>query len=435
MSAKREDPKAEFQRSRIVGVEYSTVTGFAPLRMPAKLILILGMIVALGPLAIDMYLPALPRLEAHFKADAASVQATLAAYFIGLAIGQLAYGPVSDRFGRRKPMLFGLAGFTLASIGCAIASTIEQLILWRFLQAMTGCAGMVISRATVRDWCEPQDMARVLSLLVLIMGVAPIMAPSLGALLLKTFDWPALFLTLGGFGFMATALVYVGVDESLPAARRSAHLGLRSTLVHYRHVLSHHRFLGYALSGGLAQAGMFAYISTSSFVFIQQFGLSASQFSILFGVNAFGLILASQLNRMALKKQPAQRILLRAMNAYALCALIMTTCAASGWGGLWGIAVPLWFCLSCLGFTFPNSTSAAMAPFGDRAGVASALLGTMQFAIAGLASAVVGHFGGSGPLPMALTMFTCAGGACLMLLWVRGKPDLNASDAGSTQSG
>lgn len=387
--------------------------------MPVTLILILGSIVALGPLAIDMYLPALPHLQSHFGVDAAAVQLTLAAYFVGLATGQLLYGPLSDRFGRRLPMLFGLTGFTLASIGCATASSIEALILWRFAQAVTGCAGMVVARAIVRDWCEPQDMARVLSLLVLVMGVAPVLAPSLGAAILQWHSWNALFLVLAMAGLASTLLFAWGVPESIPVAKRESEISVIGTLHNYRHLLGHRRFIGYALSGGLAQSGMFAYISTSSFVFMQGFGLSEAQFSILFGTNAFGLILASQLNRTLLQRYPAQQVLVVAISCYFVLAALMTGGAISGWGGMWGVAVPLWGCLACLGFTFPNSTSAAMAPFGDRAGVASALLGTMQFAIAGTASAVVGHFGGSDPLPMAITITTCAAGAWLLLRWVR----------------
>ncbi len=387
--------------------------------MPVKLILILGSIVALGPLAIDMYLPALPFLQAHFGVDSAAVQLTLAAYFVGLASGQLLYGPLSDRFGRRAPMLFGLTGFTIASIGCATSSSIEALILWRFAQAVTGCAGMVVARAIVRDWCEPQDMARVLSLLVLVMGVAPVLAPSLGAAVLQWQTWNALFLVLAGVGLLCTLLFAWGVPESLHHANRDTEISLVGTLYNYRHLLGHRRFIGYALSGGLAQSGMFAYISTSSFVFMQGFGLTPHQFSMLFGANAFGLILASQLNRVMLNRYPAQQVLLVAISAYLMLAMVMSLFAATGWGGIWGVAVPLWGCLACLGFTFPNSTSAAMAPFGDRAGSASALLGTMQFAIAGTASAIVGHFGGSAPLPMALTITTCAAGAWALLRWVR----------------
>ena len=385
----------------------------------ARLILVLGAVVAIGPLSIDLYLPAFPRLQTYFVTDAASVQFTLAAFFIGIALGQLLYGPVSDRFGRRVPLMLGMAAYALASLACAMSKSIEMLVFWRFVQAMTGCAGMVIARAVVRDLCTPQQMARVLSLLVLVMGVAPILAPFIGSITLTWFDWPALFVLLAIFGALCTILVALVVPESLEVHRRERSLSFGSALVNYRHILTHKRFMGYALSGGVAQAGMFAYISASSFVFIEGYGLSSQQFAMLFGANAFGLILASQINRAMLSRFRAQNVLGYALGTYSISALLMSVMAVTGVGGAWGVIPPLWLCLACLGFTFPNSTAAAMAPFGDRAGTASAMMGTMQFAIAGVVSAAVGHFGGHGAVPMAVVMTTCASGSYLLLRWVR----------------
>ncbi len=387
--------------------------------VPARLILVLGAVVAIGPLSIDLYLPAFPRLQTYFGTDAAAVQFTLAAFFAGIALGQLLYGPISDRFGRRIPLMLGLGGYSLASLACAMSHTIEVLVFWRFVQAMTGCAGMVIARAVVRDLCSPQEMARVLSLLVLVMGVAPILAPFVGSVALTWFDWPAMFVLLALFGALCTVLVALVLPESLDLHRRERALSLGSALVNYRHVLTHRRFMGYALSGGVAQAGMFAYISASSFVFIEGYGLSSQQFALLFGANAFGLILASQINRAMLARFRAQNVLGYALGTYSMSALVMSVMAVTGAGGVWGVIPPLWLCLACLGFTFPNSTAAAMAPFGDRAGTASAMMGTMQFGIAGLVSAAVGHFGGHGAVPMAVVMTGCASAGYLLLRWVR----------------
>jgi DHA1 family bicyclomycin/chloramphenicol resistance-like MFS transporter len=387
--------------------------------LPLSVMLVLGAVVALGPLAIDMYLPALPHLQNDFQTDAAAVQLTLAAFFVGIALGQLVYGPISDRFGRRRPMLFGLTGFVFASVGCAYASSIETLIVLRFVQAMTGCAGMVITRAIVRDLFPPQEMARVLSLLVLVMGVAPVLAPSLGGLVLQWYDWRLLFWLLAFFAFACVLAVWRILPESLPVERRQTTISVRSVLANYRHVLSHRRFVGYALSGGIAQAGMFAYISASAFVFIQHYGLSPNEFAALFGLNAFGLICASQINRSVLRRWPVQRVLGYAIGSYALSGIGMTIMAASGFGGIWGVTIPLWICMSCLGFTFPNSTAAAMAPFGDRAGSASGMLGTMQFTVAGLASATVGHFSAQGALPMAIVIASCGAMSWTLLRWVR----------------
>ncbi len=386
----------------------------------ARLILVLGAVVAIAPLSIDLYLPALPDIERWYQADAAAVQLTLAAFFAGISLGQLLYGPVSDRYGRRRPLLFGMLAYAGASLACAYAPSLDTLVIARFLQAMTGCAGMVVTRALVRDLCSPQEMARVLSLLVLVMGVAPILAPFLGSLMLAYLDWRSLFVALALFGCLCAWLVARHVPETLPASRRDPVLSLGSAWRNYRQVVSHRRFMGYALSGGIAQAGMFAYISASSFVFIRDLGFSPTQFAALFGFNAFGLILASQINRAVLQRYPAQQVLSLALGCYSSFALLMCFCAFSGFGGIWGLTIPLWLCLSCLGFTFPNSTAAAMAPFGDRAGSASAMLGTMQFGVAGLASATVGALGGHGAWPMVVTMAACACTAYLVLRWVRG---------------
>ena len=387
--------------------------------VPASLILVLGAVVAIGPLAIDMYLPALPRLQSYFATDASAVQLTLASFFVGIALGQLFYGPLSDRYGRRKPLIFGMLGFAVASVACAYAPSIEALVIWRFFQAMTGCAGMVISRAIVRDLCTPQEMARVLSLLILVMGIAPILAPLLGSISLEYFDWQSLFGFLGACGALCAVLVIGVVPETLPTERRESMLSLAGVWRNYRQVAGHKRFMGYALAGGVAQAGMFSYISASSFVFIGSYGFTSSQFAFLFGSNAFGLVLASQINRAALSRFPVQRVLGLALGTYSVFALLMVLAASTGWGGAVSVIVPLWICLACLGFTFPNSTAAAMAPFGDRAGAASALMGTMQFTIAGLASAAVGHYKGNGAVPMASMMAACALTAWLLLRWVR----------------
>jgi DHA1 family bicyclomycin/chloramphenicol resistance-like MFS transporter len=312
-----------------------------------------------------------------------------------------------------------MLGFAVASVACVYAPSIEALVIWRFFQAMMGCAGMVIARAIVRDLCRPQEMARVLSLLILVMGIAPILAPLLGSISLKYFDWQSLFGFLAAFGASCALLVIGVVPETLPTERRESVLSFPGAWRNYRQVIGHKRFMGYALAGGVAQAGMFSYISASSFVFIGSYGFTSSQFAMLFSSNAFGLILASQINRAALSRFPAQRVLGLALETYSVSALLMVLAASTGWGGAVSVIVPLWICLACLGFTFPNSTAAAMAPFGDRAGTASALMGTMQFTIAGLASAAVGHYEGNGAVPMASMMATCAVTAWLLLRWVR----------------
>lgn len=391
-----------------------------------RLILILGGLAALGPLSIDMYLPALPAIERDLATDAASAQLTLSAYFIGLAFGQLVYGPLSDRIGRKPPLLFGLALFTAASVGCALATSVEALIALRLLQALGGCAGMVVSRAVVRDRYGVEEMARILSLLVLVMGVAPILAPSLGGLLYTSFGWQSIFLLLAATGAASFVAVWCGIDESL--SQRSAALSVAGVARGYLRILGHRRFMGYALSGGLAQAGMFAYIAASPFVFIEYFGLSPQHYGWLFGANAFGLIASSQANAALLGRFRSEKVLRGALNVFFVCACALLVAALTHAGGIWGVVAPLFGCMTALGMTFPNSAAGAMAPFGDRAGTASALLGTLQFGAAALASVAVGVLHGTDASAMAGVIAACGLFSQCMLRWLVRPPKAAAAE-------
>lgn len=373
--------------------------------IPRRWVLILGTIVAIGPMSIDLYLPSLPKLQAHFGTDAGVVQYTLASYFLGLAIGQIAYGPIADRYGRRGPLLVGLALYVLASLGCAVAPSIEALIGARFVQAIGGCSGMVIARAMVRDRHEGPDMARVLSALVLVMGVAPVLAPLAGAQILAQFGWRAIFLALAAFGLVCWVATWRGLPETI--AGRSGPIRMRGVVRAYAQLLRHRRFMGYTLAGGVASAGMFAYITGAPFVFIEVFGVAPERFGLFFGSNAAGLIVASQLNGFLLRRLRAERILRATLSVFTASALVLLAAVATGTGGVWGVALPLFVCISSLGFSFPNATAAAMAPFGDRAGMASALMGTLQFGAAAIAGVAVGQLDDGTALPMALVIAAC----------------------------
>lgn len=378
-----------------------------------KRLLILSSIVALGPLAIDMYLPSLPALQSHFHSTPAAAQLTLSFYFLGLAVGQMFYGPISDRIGRLRPLRFGLALFVLASLGCVLAPGIGALAALRLLQALGGCAGMVIVRAIVRDLYPPQDMARVLSLMLLIMGVAPVLAPLVGGWIFTAFGWQAIFVLLMLYGAACLTLVSRALPETAPPS--TARLHPAHVLGAYLRMLRHRKFMGYALAGGIAQAGMFAYISASSFVFMGVYGASANVYGVIFGVNACGLIAGSQLNARLTRTHRSERILVRALTGYAAAGLVLLASACFARGGILSIAVPLFCCIACLGFTFPNSTAAAMAPWGDRAGTASALLGSLQFALASGSSALVGRLHDDTARPMAAVISLCGLVALLML--------------------
>ncbi|MNR78798.1 Bicyclomycin resistance protein [compost metagenome] len=371
----------------------------------AGLILLLGSLTAIGPASIDMYLPSLPNIGTDLGAATSEVQLTLAVYFIGMALGQLIYGPLSDRLGRKMPMLVGLGLFTLASAGCAFAPNIGSLIAFRFLQAMGGCAAMVISRAIVRDVFPVQDAARVFSLMTLVMGVAPILAPMAGAGLLATSGWRAIFTAIAAFGAIALVAAGLNLPETRSAATRRAQPP-NSLADDLKHLLKDPRFLGFSLAGGMAQAGMFAYISGSPFVLIELHHVPATTYSWIFGLNALGLITASQLNGWLLKTQNPRQLLNWTVLAPAVFGLSLAATAWTGFGGLWGLLLPIFGFVASLGFVFPNATASALEAHGQRAGFASALMGSLQFAIAAVASGMIGRLHDGSALPLAMVMAT-----------------------------
>ena len=374
--------------------------------MNFRTILILGALSAFAPLAIDFYLPAFPAMALAFGTDEKHVQMTLAAYFLGLSIGQLAYGPVADRFGRRIPLLTGVVLFTVASLACAYAPNLEWLIAARFVQALGGCAGMVISRAVVSDKCDAVGSAKVFSQLMLVMGLAPILAPMLGGLLVNTTGWQSIFLVLCGFSALAGLAVAIGLPESLPA--HIPRQPLSGALRQYGRLLADSVFLGHALTGGIAIAGMFSYIAGSPFVFIDLYGVPAEHFGWLFGINAAGFILVAQVNARLLAKRGPAFLLTRAVWVYLAAGLTLLAVSALHTEHLWPLLIPLFICISSLGCILPNASACAMNGQGARAGSASAMLGCLQFSVAAGAAALVGVLHDGSAMPMALVISLCA---------------------------
>lgn len=373
--------------------------------MNFRTILILGALSAFGPLAIDFYLPAFPAMALAFGTDEQHVQLTLAAYFLGLSLGQLAYGPISDRFGRRLPLLSGVALFTLASLACAYAPSLEWLIGARFVQALGGCAGMVISRAVVADKCDAVGSAKVFSQLMLVMGLAPILAPMLGGLLVNTTGWQSIFLVLTGFSAAAGLAVALGLPESMPA--HVPRQPLSGALRQYARLVKDSVYLGHALTGGIAIAGMFAYIAGSPFVFIKLYGVPAEHFGWLFGTNAAGFILVAQVNARLLAKRGPAFLLVRAVWVYFLAGLTLLAVSAMRPEALWPLLIPLFICIASLGCIIPNASACAMNGQGARAGSASAMLGCLQFSIAAGAAALVGALHDGSAVPMAMVITLC----------------------------
>ena len=371
------------------------------------LIFLLGTLAAMGPLAIDMYLPAFRTIGAELGATESVVQRTLAAYFVGLAFGQLVYGPAADRWGRKRPLYVGLVMFSVASVGCALVHSVNALIALRFLQALGGCAEMVIARAIVRDRFAPRDAIRVFSGLVLVMGVAPIVAPLMGGQIVLHLGWRAIFWTLAGVAIVALAIVVTLLPESLPPGRRVRESPGGIARI-YGRLLRDRPFMAYALVTGVTSAALFAYVGGSPLVFMKLYGVSERHFGWFFGANAFGLIGMSQVNGQLIRRgADPRRVLRRALIVACAGGAAMLAIALTGVGGFPLLYASIFTVMSSCGFIFPNATALAMAPHGRHAGNASALLGFIQFALSGLGGFAESAAHGASALPMAATICGC----------------------------
>jgi DHA1 family bicyclomycin/chloramphenicol resistance-like MFS transporter len=380
-----------------------------------RFIILLGLLDAFGPLGIDMYLPAFPRIEQDLKAPAGAMQLTLSLFLAGLAVGQLICGPISDRVGRRLPLLLGSAAFALSCVVCAFARSIEALILARFVMGLAGATGMVIARAVVRDSFEEADSARVYSMLMLVIGIAPIISPSVGGWLMGIGGWGSIFWALAGFACLCGVAVAVDLPETHPADRRTrdsfGSIGRR-----YAEMIVDRRFMGYAVPVSLALGIIFAYVASAPSLFMQLYKLSPTAFSILFASNAIGLIGAAQVNRWLTRHHDTHTILRAAAMANAAAALLLPILAWTGAGGMPALFADIFICLATVGLILPNAAAAAMAPFPHQAGAASALLGMLQFAVGAATGAIVGVFHDGTALPMALTIAGCGAFSLLITL-------------------
>ncbi|TCP46843.1 DHA1 family bicyclomycin/chloramphenicol resistance-like MFS transporter [Tamaricihabitans halophyticus] len=371
-------------------------------RRKLRFALILGGLTALGPLSIDMYLPALPTIAGDLSTSASSVQLTLTACVIGIALGQIIAGPLSDSLGRRKPLLVGLAIYTALSIGCAVAPTVETLMLFRALQAIGAAAGIVIARAAVRDLFSGKAMTRFFSNLMLVTGLAPILAPVIGGQVLQFTTWRGVFVILAAFGAILFAVVAFGLPETLPTARRApARIG--GTLRVFGGLLTDRMFIGYGLACGLMFASIFAYISGSSFVLQDLYGLSPQAYSLVFGLNSIGLVAFGQINGRIVGRFSERGLLRTGLILASIGGIGLVIAAVSG-AGLAGLLPPLFLLISGNGFVMPNATALVLGANPKTAGSASALLGVLQFVVGGLAAPLVGLGGQSSALPMALVM-------------------------------
>ncbi|AUL15033.1 multidrug effflux MFS transporter [Bordetella bronchiseptica] len=376
--------------------------------MPGWLIL-MGALTAIGPFSIDMYLPAFPSIAAGLGVERGEVERTLAAYLIGMAGAQIIYGPLADRYGRKLPMMGGLILYVLASLGCALAGDIQTLTAWRVAQALGGAAGVVIPRAVIRDHYETQEAARAMSLLMLIMGLAPILAPLAGAQLLAFVGWRSLFWLMAAGGLALLLAVALTMKETL-APERVLPLRAGTILSNYRALLAHRGFMGHSLAGGMGQAGMFAYIVGSPRIFIELYGIAPQYYGLLFGANAAALIVGSQISARLLRKSAPATLQQRAQVALAVASLSALALALLGLMSLPLLMACLMGYMFSQGFVNPNSAALALAEQGRRLGAASALLGTLQLSCGALAGLIISIWPAESVLPLAAVL---AGSACL----------------------
>jgi DHA1 family bicyclomycin/chloramphenicol resistance-like MFS transporter len=376
-------------------------------------ILIFGFLSAIAPLSIDIYLPALPTLRQALGADEAQTALTLSSFFIGFGVGQLLLGPLSDRFGRKAPLISGLAVYVAASIGCAVATTMTSIVFWRFFQAFGGAIVPSVVQAMVRDLYDREQSARVLSLNLMATSSAPVIAPLIGGQLLLWLDWRAIFWLLVGFGLLSVIAALV-LPETLAPSRRRHDAHPLAILVTYLELFRSRRYLGYVLCSTLYFCCLFAFLAGSPFVYIEFFGIPPQYYGLLFGVNMVGMIVAGFINSRIVGRYGADALLRRACLIGAGGSIVLLLAGLAGFGGVAGIAVPVFVVLSLLTTVASNAVSGALAVFPSRAGAAAAMAGAMQFGAGALASGMLGWLADGTPRPMSIII--CFGAVAALIV-------------------
>lgn len=383
-----------------------------------KIIVILALMSSIAPLSTDMYLPALTKVQESFETTPFLTQLSLASFFIAFALGQLIYGPLSDIFGRKKPLCVGVVLFMLSSLSCVLVDSVSAFIILRFFEALGGCAGVVIARAIVNDLFELKEAASIYALMMVVSSLAPMLSPAFGSLLLQFFSWASIFIVLFIFGIVLFILLVFSLKESAKNAGKLA-FSREEILKSYKSVLTDKLFMLYACAGALSMAGMFAYITGSSFVFTQFFGLSEQKYGILFGINALGFVLFANINARLVLKYSPYTILPKAFMVMLVLSVVQVL-SAFFTANFWFFEIALFFTISMLGFLMPNITTSAMARFAsNHSGTASAVLGTTQFALAGFVSFIVGVLDANSPVLLGGIISLCCFLAALSYLFVK----------------
>ena len=377
--------------------------------------IVLGLLAATGPFAIDTYLPALPTIVTDLDASTASVQMSLMAFFAAVALFQLVYGQVSDVLGRRRPLYFGLALFVLASFGCAFAPSAEALIAFRFLQGVGACAAMTIPRAIVRDLHTGPEAARLMSLIMLVFSVSPILAPLTGSALIAIGGWRSIFVAVSAIGVLGVLLVAFALEETRPREKR-IEASLRVTVGSYLSLLRDRHYLGIVLIGGFGLASFYAFLANSSFVYVDYFGLTPTQYGLAFAVNAIGFIGLAQFSSALARRFGFGHLVRIAAVFFAAFAVILVVLVIGGAAGLWVTMSMLFLVYTTLGLIIPTAAVLALDAHGPIAGMASAMMGTIQMLIGAVVIVVAAQFYDGTALPMVASIAACAIGALTMSL-------------------
>lgn len=374
--------------------------------MTLRIILILASLNAFGPIAIDLYLPSFTSMAEEFNTTSDKIQLSLSVYLIGLAAGQILYGPLTDKLGRKIPLLFGLCIFMLASLGCALATSLEWLIALRVLQALGGCAGMVISRAVVRDLCDPKIAAKVFSQLMLVSGITPMIAPLIGSWLLQYYEtWHASFYFCFIFAVIIITTTFCWLPETLhPNAPRPP---ISTAMKQYKALFKKYQFISFSFVGGFVLAGLFIYIGSSHFIFVELYELTNTQYAWLFALNSLSIMLSAQLNYILLAKHPSMFWIPKIL-WISVSAAILLILASYFKAPVWLLVIPIIIFMGTIGILLPNITACAMSIDARQAGSASALMGTLQFAIAASLSGLTAWLQNGTIYPTAVMLCLCA---------------------------
>lgn len=392
----------------------SSANGSATPAAPGWRVLgVLSLLMGFASISTDLYLPAMPLMSRSLHASEGLVELTISGYLIGFSLGQLLWGPISDRYGRRLSVAVGLVLFVIGSAGCALSGSALAMIGWRIVQALGACASVALSRAMVRDLYEGVRAAQMLSILITVMAIAPLVGPLVGGQIVAFAGWRAIFWTLVGIGIVTLAVLFT-IPETLPASRRNQE-PLGRAMARYGELLRDRRILGYAGAGGFFYAGMFAYVAGTPFTYITYYHVPEQLYGLLFGLGIIGIMASNLVNSYLISRFDYDWMLLVGTIIAAFSAIMVALFARTGWGGLWGLVVPLFVFASATGFIVANSITGALGNFPERAGAVSALVGAVQYGSGMVGSGLVGIFANGTPWPMGGVIAICGIGSLLSM--------------------